>query len=122
MGTTNVVTLWYRCPELLFGAKSYTTAVDIWSIGCIFGELMRKKPLLPGKAEDHQLHLICQLLGTPSLKIWPGMEDLPLFNRMEVPMCCFNNLRVKFPDAPDSCLELLNKMLTFDPGKRATAM
>lgn len=121
--TTNVVTLWYRCPELLFGAKNYTTAVDIWSIGCNFGELLRKKALLPGKSEEHQLHLICELLGTPRPKIWPGVEELPLFRQYAptLPICSFNNLRVKFPDAPDSCLELLNKMLTFDPSKRATA-
>eukprot|EP00408_Alexandrium_pacificum_P008215 CAMPEP_0171230010 /NCGR_PEP_ID=MMETSP0790-20130122/39176_1 /TAXON_ID=2925 /ORGANISM="Alexandrium catenella, Strain OF101" /LENGTH=256 /DNA_ID=CAMNT_0011696209 /DNA_START=11 /DNA_END=777 /DNA_ORIENTATION=- len=119
--TTNVVTLWYRSPELLLGTKTYTAAVDIWSIGCNFGELLNKKPLLPGKAEEHQLHLICELLGTPTLKIWPGLEDFPLFGRYVLPTCGYNNLRVKFPDAPDSCLELLNKMLTFDPSKRASA-
>jgi len=120
--TTNVVTLWYRSPELLFGAKTYTTAVDIWSIGCNFGELLNKKPLLPGKAEEHQVQLICQLLGTPTLKIWPALGELPLYNRIQLPCNNYNNLRVKFPDAPDSCLELLNKMLTFDPSKRATAV
>eukprot|EP00927_Polykrikos_kofoidii_P079556 TRINITY_DN76337_c0_g1_i1.p1 TRINITY_DN76337_c0_g1~~TRINITY_DN76337_c0_g1_i1.p1 ORF type:complete len:394 (-),score=48.09 TRINITY_DN76337_c0_g1_i1:181-1362(-) len=119
--TTKVVTLWYRSPELLLGAKLYTTAVDIWSIGCNFGELIAKRPLLPGKAEEHQLHLVCELLGTPSPKIWPGLNDLPLFSRFVLPSCDYNNLRVKFPEAPDSCLELLNRMLTFDPAKRATA-
>lgn len=119
--TTNVVTLWYRAPELLLGAKMYTTAVDIWSTGCNFGELLNKKPLLPGKAEEHQLLVICELLGTPSPKIWPGLEELPLYGRLILPSYDYNNLRVKFPDSPDSCLELLNKMLTFDPARRATA-
>eukprot|EP00406_Dinophysis_acuminata_P016855 CAMPEP_0179341588 /NCGR_PEP_ID=MMETSP0797-20121207/69925_1 /TAXON_ID=47934 /ORGANISM="Dinophysis acuminata, Strain DAEP01" /LENGTH=372 /DNA_ID=CAMNT_0021055689 /DNA_START=65 /DNA_END=1181 /DNA_ORIENTATION=- len=120
--TTNVVTLWYRSPELLLGTRTYTTAVDIWSIGCNFGELLNKKPLLPGKAEEHQVSLICQLLGTPSEKIWPGVEELPLFQRYTL-QCSgyYNNLAVKFPHAAESCLELLNKMLTFNPGKRATA-
>jgi len=120
--STNVVTLWYRAPELLLGAKTYTNAIDIWSIGCNFGELINKKPLLPGKSEENQLQIICELLGTPSVKIWPGLQDYPFFNRYSLPACCYNNLRVKFPDAPDSCLELLNKMLTFDPNKRATAV
>lgn len=116
--TTNVVTLWYRAPELLLGARTYSTAVDIWSIGCNFGELMYRKPLLPGKTEEHQLHLICELLGTPSVKIWPELQELPLYSRILLPNCNYNNLRVKFPDETDGCLELLNKMLTFDPTKR----
>lgn len=119
--TTNVVTLWYRAPELLLGTKLYTTAVDIWSIGCNFGELLNKRPLLPGKAEEHQLQLICGLLGTPSPKIWPGLSELPLFKRYVLPSCDYNNLRVKFSDVSDSCLELLNRMLTFNPSKRASA-
>eukprot|EP00929_Paragymnodinium_shiwhaense_P102861 TRINITY_DN66083_c0_g1_i1.p1 TRINITY_DN66083_c0_g1~~TRINITY_DN66083_c0_g1_i1.p1 ORF type:complete len:390 (+),score=71.47 TRINITY_DN66083_c0_g1_i1:73-1242(+) len=120
--TTNIVTLWYRSPELLLGAPVYSTAVDVWSIGCNFGELLDKKPLLPGKSEVNQLQLICELLGTPSPKIWPGLTDLPLFKRLvSLPPCDYNNLRVKFPDAPDSCLELLNRMLTFNPSKRITA-
>jgi len=119
--TTNVVTLWYRSPELLLGTKLYTYAVDVWSIGCNFGELMNKAPLLPGKSEEHQLELICKLLGTPNPKIWPGLTELPFFGRLQMPACDYNNVRVKFPDVPDSCLELLNRMLTFHPPKRATA-
>lgn len=119
--TAKVVTLWYRAPELLLGAQTYTASIDVWSVGCNFGELLSKKPVLPGKAEEHQLQLICELLGTPSSKIWPGLEELPLYGRMRMPACSYNNLRVEFPDAPDICLELLNKMLTFDPVRRATA-
>jgi len=120
--TAKVVTLWYRAPELLLGARTYTAAIDVWSVGCNFGELMLKRPLLPGKAEEHQLQLVCELLGTPSLRIWPGLEDLPLYGRLRMPANSYNNLRVTFPDATnDACLELLNAMLTFDPGKRATA-
>ena len=61
--TSKVVTLWYRAPELLFGSKVYHTAVDMWAIGCIFAELLKHKPLLPGKNEMHQLQLIYELLG-----------------------------------------------------------
>ena len=61
--TSKVVTLWYRAPELLFGSKVYHTAVDMWAIGCIFAELLKHQPLLPGKNEMHQLQLIYELLG-----------------------------------------------------------
>lgn len=122
--TTNVVTLWYRAPELLLGAKKYSAAVDMWSVGCNFGELLLHKPLLPGKTEENQVKLICELLGTPSPRIWPGIEALPNFVKFCLPNREYNSLRVVFPDeraVPDDCLELLNRMLTFNPEKRATA-
>lgn len=59
----NVVTLWYRAPELLFGCTAYTTAIDMWSAGCILGELLLHKPLLPGRTEVQQIELIVELLG-----------------------------------------------------------
>lgn len=62
----NVVTLWYRAPELLFGAKNYTTAIDMWSAGCILGELLLHKPLLPGRSEIQQIEMIIDLLGNLS--------------------------------------------------------
>jgi len=58
-----VVTLWYRCPEILLGCNQYHTGVDMWAIGCIFGELLKHRPLLPGKNELNQLELIFKLLG-----------------------------------------------------------
>jgi len=119
--TANVVTLWYRSPELLLGAPKYTTAVDVWSLGCIFGELLHHRPLMPGKSEEDQLRLMCELLGTPNSKIWPGVRDLPLFGRVSLPACGYNNLQVKFPIITDNCLDLLNKFLTFNPDRRATA-
>lgn len=75
--TPKVVTLWYRAPELLLGDPSYTTAVDMWSAGCIFGELLNHTPLLPGKVERQQIDLIIELLGTPHEKIWQGFSKLP---------------------------------------------
>lgn len=76
--TPKVVTLWYRAPELLFGDLNYTTAVDMWSAGCIFGELLKHAPLLPGKVEKQQVDLIIDLLGTPHEKIWQGFNKLPM--------------------------------------------
>lgn len=68
--TPHVVTLWYRPPELLFGSKIYTKALDMWAVGCIMGELLIQKPLLPGKNELDQVHRICNLLGSPTNSIW----------------------------------------------------
>jgi serine/threonine protein kinase len=72
-----VVTLWYRAPELLLGCEAYTTAIDLWAAGCIMGELLTGKPLLPGKTAADQLSLICALLGSPNERIWPGLRELP---------------------------------------------
>ncbi|KAK9675457.1 hypothetical protein RND81_11G008100 [Saponaria officinalis] len=72
-----VVTLWYRAPELLLGAKEYSTAIDMWSLGCIMAELLSKEPLFNGKTEFDQLDKIFRILGTPNETIWPGMKKLP---------------------------------------------
>lgn len=75
--TPKVVTLWYRSPELLLNSQTQTTAIDMWSAGCILGELLAHKPLLPGRSEINQLDLIIDLLGTPSAAIWPEIDTLP---------------------------------------------
>ncbi|KAI3780045.1 hypothetical protein L2E82_09906 [Cichorium intybus] len=72
-----VVTLWYRAPELLLGAKEYSTAIDMWSLGCIMAELLSKQPLFNGKTEFDQLDKIFKILGTPNETIWPGFSKLP---------------------------------------------
>ncbi|KAI8809110.1 kinase-like domain-containing protein, partial [Cladochytrium replicatum] len=119
--TQLVVTLWYRAPELLLGAKEYTTAVDIWSIGCIFGELVNKEPLLPGRSEIDQLSRIFKLLGTPTEKIWPGFSKLPNASVINFPSIQHNLLRQKFPYLTDNGRDLLLKLLTYDPTQRITA-
>jgi cyclin-dependent kinase 10 len=83
--TPNVVTLWYRAPEVLFGEVNYTTAVDLWSAGCIMGELMQHRALLPGNTEQAQLDLIIKLLGTPTEEIWPGFRHLPAAKSLILP-------------------------------------
>lgn len=75
--TPRVVTLWYRAPELLLQARTQTTSVDMWAAGCILGELLGHRPLLPGRSELGQLELIVDLLGTPSDTIWPEFSSLP---------------------------------------------
>jgi serine/threonine protein kinase len=72
--THEVVTLWYRAPEILLGGKQYATAVDVWSIGCIFAEMVTRVPLFPGDSEIDQLFRIFRVLGTPNEDTWPGVS------------------------------------------------
>ena len=88
--TSKVVTLWYRAPELLFGSKVYHTAVDMWAIGCIFAELLKHQPLLPGKNEMHQLQLIYELLGMFSVHVHYSLDP---FWRREYGECFHSGKR-----------------------------
>ncbi|KAJ3008233.1 Cyclin-dependent kinase 10 [Thoreauomyces humboldtii] len=122
--TPKVVTLWYRAPELLLGEKSYTTAVDMWSVGCIFGELLQTSPLLPGKTEANQLSLIVSLLGTPTPQIWPGFRDLPLAKMWRLPDAkttsgYSNVMKFERRHGRQAC-GLLGWLLTYDPAKRCS--
>uniref|UniRef100_A0A4W4DXK5 cyclin-dependent kinase n=1 Tax=Electrophorus electricus TaxID=8005 RepID=A0A4W4DXK5_ELEEL len=108
--TPVVVTLWYRGPELLLGAKEYSTAVDMWSVGCIFGELLTQKPLFPGKSEIDQINKIFKDLGSPSEKIWPGYVELPAVKKMTFTDYPYNNLRKRFGALlSDQGFDLMNK-------------
>ncbi|KAF8750461.1 Pkinase protein [Rhizoctonia solani] len=76
--THEVVTLWYRSPEVLLGSRHYSTAIDMWSVGCIVAEMvMHGQPLFPGDSEIDQIFKIFRLLGTPNEEIWPGVSQLP---------------------------------------------
>uniref|UniRef100_A0A8C0G0N2 cyclin-dependent kinase n=3 Tax=Chelonoidis abingdonii TaxID=106734 RepID=A0A8C0G0N2_CHEAB len=120
--TPVVVTLWYRAPELLLGAKEYSTAIDMWSVGCIFGELLTQKPLFPGKSDIDQINKIFKDLGTPSEKIWPGYNELPAVKKMTFTEYPYNNLRKRFGALlSDPGFDLMNKFLTYYPGRRITA-
>lgn len=83
--TNEVVTIWYRAPELLLGQDKYTNAIDIWSVGCIFFELCKLDPLFKGNEEIQMINLIFKDLGTPNEKTWPEFSQLPkvkLFNQI----------------------------------------
>ncbi|KIH48563.1 kinase domain protein, partial [Ancylostoma duodenale] len=82
----------YRCPELLFGSKTQTTGIDQWAAGCILGELLLHRPLLPGKSDMEQIDKIIALLGTPTTKIWPELETLPLLENFTLKTQPFNNV------------------------------
>ena len=118
--THEVVTLWYRCPEILLGCLHYSTAIDIWSIGCIIAELAGDEPLLAGRCEIEQLHLTFQLLGTPTDEVWPGVTQLrdysPIFPRWQP-----KDLSGVLPRLDGEGLALLARTLTYDPARRISA-
>ncbi|KAK0539683.1 hypothetical protein OC842_000874 [Tilletia horrida] len=119
--TTLVVTLWYRAPELLLGAKEYDTAIDMWSVGCIFGELMLREPMFMGKNEADQIVKIFKLLGQPTEQSWPGYTKLPEAQQISSVAQPYSALRSRFKYCTDSCLDLLKRLLTYDPAQRITA-
>lgn len=119
--TSIVVTLWYRAPELLLCAKEYSTPIDMWSVGCIFAELLLMNALFPGKSEVDQLNRVFKELGTPSEKIWTGFNKLPAVQKMKFNDYPISNLRAKFNMLTELGLSLLNRFLTFDPAQRITA-
>lgn len=116
-----VVTLWYRAPEVLFGDTSYSFGVDMWALGCIFGELLLHEPLMPGRVEHKQLELIVNLLGAPSEDIWVGFETLPRAYEYRLPRQPYNNLRDRFKYQGEDCLHLLNQLFKYDPALRISA-
>ena len=119
--TGQVVTRWYRAPELLFGAKFYGAAVDLWSIGCIFAEMLMRAPFLPGTSDIDQLSRIFTALGTPNSTVWPGIDALPdyvAFNGSATPATPLSD---HFRAASPAAIALLSRLLTFCPSRRPTA-
>eukprot|EP00049_Salpingoeca_infusionum_P019475 m.362031 g.362031 ORF g.362031 m.362031 type:complete len:292 (+) comp20051_c0_seq1:170-1045(+) len=118
--THEVVTLWYRAPEILLGTRQYACPVDIWSIGCIFAEMASKKPLFPGDSEIDELFRIFRILGTPTEESWPGVSQLkdyqnsfPIWRRRELSSVVRN--------IDPLGIELLEQMLEYEPGRRISA-
>ncbi|AWU76695.1 hypothetical protein CAS74_000636 [Pichia kudriavzevii] len=119
--TSNVVTRWYRAPELLFGARHYTGAVDVWAVGTIFAEMMLRNPYLPGSDDANQLVITLQALGTPTEETWPGVTHLPLYNNLTIyPAPSRAELRRRFAAASENALILLEGMMIMNPVKRWT--
>lgn len=118
--THEVVTLWYRAPEVLLGSISYSIGLDIWSIGCIFAEMAMHKPLFVGDSEIDQLFAIFRVLGTPTAITWPGVAELqdwkdhfPKWQKRDLADCIKKLNR--------DAINLLEKSLTYFPGARITA-
>ncbi|XP_021960675.1 cyclin-dependent kinase 2 isoform X2 [Folsomia candida] len=120
--THEVVTLWYRAPEILLGTKYYTTTVDLWSVGCIFAEMLTRKPLFPGDSEIDQLFRIFRTLGTPDETTWPGVQRLPDYKPC-FPKWDRQNLKNFVPQLTNNPegLELLEALLTYCPIARISA-
>lgn len=117
--TDYVATRWYRPPEVLLLYKKYTKAMDIWSVGCILGELLLRKPLLPGKDPENQLELIFSLFGTPSdedISAIPNTRSRRMMDRL--PKKIPKDLKVIFKGANPKAIDLLKRMLEFNPSKR----
>ncbi|KZT30526.1 Pkinase-domain-containing protein [Neolentinus lepideus HHB14362 ss-1] len=119
--TEYVATRWYRAPEIMLSFKRYTKAIDLWSVGCILAELLNGKPLFPGRDYSHQLDLILDVIGTPTLEEYHSITSrrsreyiraLPIRKRR-----AFTTL---FPKASTDAIDFLQKTLTFDPKKRIT--
>ncbi|KAI8321708.1 cyclin-dependent kinase-like protein 10 [Martensiomyces pterosporus] len=118
--TPQVATLWYRAPELILGSTEYSAAIDLWSVGCIFGELLIHKPFMPGKTEQEQMRLIVDMIGAPNERIWPGYRQLPLAPLVRFPDNKYNNLKLAVRNVSTNTVMLLNGLLTYDPQKRLT--
>ncbi|AET38858.1 TFIIH complex serine/threonine-protein kinase subunit KIN28 Ecym_3371 [Eremothecium cymbalariae DBVPG len=117
--TSNVVTRWYRAPELLFGARHYTSAIDIWSVGVIFAELMLRIPYLPGKDDFDQIDITFRALGTPTDREWPEISYFSGYNKLQIyPPPSREEMRGRFIAATENALNLMGGMLTMNPHKR----
>jgi len=119
--SAEVVTLWYRPPDVLFGAKHYSTTIDTWSAGCIFAEISNSgAPLFPGSDVDDQLRKIFRVLGTPTQDNWPGVHKLPEFK----PFAAYPgrpNWATLVPHLNRAGHNLLSKLLVCNPMERLTA-
>uniref|UniRef100_A0A1J3DD02 cyclin-dependent kinase n=1 Tax=Noccaea caerulescens TaxID=107243 RepID=A0A1J3DD02_NOCCA len=121
--TSCVGTRWFRPPELLYGSTRYGLEVDLWSLGCVFAELLSLEPLFPGVSDIDQISRVTNVLGNLNEEVWPGCVDLPdyksiSFAKVESPLgieCCF-------PNHSGDVISLLKKLICYDPASRATAM
>lgn len=119
--TEYIATRWYRPPEVLLEWDNYDKSLDVWSIGCIFAELLDRKPLFPGKETTEQIELILSILGTPKI------EDIYKEGRTNSRELIYKYGKIEkvpwkdiLPKANDDALDLLEKLLKFDPDKRIT--
>ena len=115
--THEIETLWYRAPEVLLGQKQYSLGVDIWAVGCIFAELIEKRPLFNGDSEIDQIFKIFQFHGTPTPNEWTNIHKLPDF-KPTFPKFKGVNPETHFKNFDRVGLDLAMRLLALDPAKR----
>lgn len=118
--SNEVVTLWYRAPDVLLGSRTYNTSIDIWSAGCIMAEMYTGRPLFPGTTNEDQLQKIFRLMGTPSERTWPGISQLPEY-KGNFPSYATQSLHILLPQIDSLGLDLIGKLLQLRPESRIGA-
>ena len=135
-----VATRWYRAPELLYGARFYSSAIDMWAVGCIFGEMLNNSPLFPvsfifnyffkrffiilfiqGESDIEQLAIVLGHLGSPTAESWPELSSLPDYNKITFPYHKGVLWEHMLPDAQKEALDCIKSILIYDSSKRLTA-
>ncbi|CDS10671.1 hypothetical protein LRAMOSA11157 [Lichtheimia ramosa] len=119
--TSCVVTRWYRPPELFLGERRYTSAIDMWGVGCILGELLKLRPILQGTDDIDQLKRIFHLCGSPNESNMPGWQNLPDASKFQFDTCP-RRLKEEFSKYDPLAVDLLDKLLVLDHHKRLTAL
>eukprot|EP00158_Paraphelidium_tribonemae_P001388 Partr_v1_DN24332_c0_g1_i3_m31943 putative Negative regulator of the PHO system len=118
--SNEVVTLWYRAPDVLLGSRNYTTSIDIWSSGCILAEMYTGRPLFPGKTNEDQLLRIFRLLGTPNNSTWPRVTEYPEWKNTW-PVYPPQSLESALPTMDSQAIGLLKSLLVYQPHLRVGA-
>ncbi|TGO09887.1 hypothetical protein BTUL_0151g00290 [Botrytis tulipae] len=118
--SNEVVTLWYRAPDVLLGSRTYNTSIDIWSAGCIMAEMYTGRPLFPGTTNEDQLVRIFRIMGTPSERTWPGISQFTEY-KSNFQMYATQDLRVILPQIDAVGIDLLQRMLQLRPELRISA-
>jgi serine/threonine protein kinase len=121
--THEVVTVWYRCPEILLGAEKYAYPVDCWSVGCIIAEMASLTPLFPGDSEIDTIFRIFRKLGTPTTEVWESLSDLPCM-KSSFPQWKPRGLRNinRLPEVLGNLgIEVVDALLRYDPRLRVSA-
>ncbi|XP_069785314.1 cyclin-dependent kinase 17-like isoform X2 [Narcine bancroftii] len=119
--SNEVVTLWYRPPDVLLGSTEYSTQIDMWGVGCIFYEMGTGRPLFPGSTVEEELHFIFRILGTPTEVTWPGILANEDFRSYNYPQYQPEPLVNHAPRLDMEGLDLLSKLLQFEGKKRISA-
>ena len=121
--TKYVVTRWYRAPEIMLGYHHYDNSIDMWSMGCIFGEMATGAPLFAGDSEIDTIFKVFQKLGTPSEQMWPGVSELPDFkpNFPQWPTRGWASIRNTAQQVGLQGIDLLENTICYDPKRRLSA-